>query len=212
MVRLGLVVGFCCRWCSYAAADLAGTSRMSYPPSVLVVRVPCSGAVDPGWILSALASGADAVFVAGCRRGECHYVDGNEKAEERVGFVKALLEGMGLEPERVELFLMSAGEPQKFVEAAREMSLRAERLPPLDRRALEVDVGELRGRRILALSAAAIARTASGSRLPSVPGLRSPVFSEECIGCGACVEACPEGALRSVDEGEYRVIEVSWSR
>lgn len=202
-----LVVGFCCNECAYAAADLAGSTHRTHPPNVLVVRVPCSGAVDPSWLLYALANGADAVFVAGCRRGECHYVDGNLKAEARVSFLKSLLEAVGVEPERVEMFFMAASEPHKFVEAAREMAARVERLPPLHRRE-SVPVGPKRDVLIRALQSIAV--EVRDVQLPAVPGFEVPVFDlEKCIGCRACVEACPNDALRSEDSGDYRVFILS---
>ncbi len=202
-----LVVGFCCNECAYAAADLAGSTHRTHPPNVLVVRVPCSGAVDPSWLLYALANGADAAFVAGCRKGECHYVDGNLKAESRVSFLKSLLDALGVEPERVEMFFMAASEPHRFVEAAREMAARAEALPPLHRRE-SVPVGPKREALIRALQSIAV--EVRDVRLPAIPGFEVPVFDlDRCIGCGACAEACPEGALLYEDRGDFRVFLLS---
>ncbi len=199
------VVGFCCNECAYAAADLAGSTHRTHPSNVLVVRIPCSGIVDPAWLLYSLARGADAVFVAGCRKGECHYVDGNFKAEKRVQFVKEILEAVGIEPERVEMFFMASSEPHKFVAAAEEMASRAERLGPLERRSVERD-----GKKVtLARALAAIAREIRDVELPEIPGFQVPVFSEECVACGACVEACPEGALRISESDAKRRIELS---
>ncbi len=203
------VVGFCCNECAYAAADLAGSTHRVHPPEVLVVRIPCSGIVDPSWLVYALAKGADAVFVAGCRKGECHYVDGNFKAESRVAFVKELLKSVGVEPERVEMFFMAASEPHKFVEAAKEMVRRVEELGPLERKGAPKREGK---KGVIASSLLAIAKTVIDAPLPEIPGFRVPNFSSECIGCGACVETCPERALKVRDYNGKRVIELNARR
>lgn len=125
------IVAFCCWWCAYGAADLAGTSKMHYPPNILIVRVPCSGRVDPLHILAAFENGADGVMVEGCLRdGGCHYIDGNMKAERRVKWLKEMLEAIGLGGDRLEMYFMSAGEPDKFVKAAHEFYERIKKLGP----------------------------------------------------------------------------------
>lgn len=114
-----VVVAFCCWWCAYGAADLAGMSKLEYPTNVRIVRVPCTGRVDPLHILEAFRDGADGVIVAGCLKdGGCHYVDGNMKAERRVKALKRALRSIGLGDERLEMYFMSAGMPDKFVECA----------------------------------------------------------------------------------------------
>ena len=103
-----LIIGFCCNWCSYAGADLAGVSRLQYPPNMRIVRVMCSGMVHPNLIIDALTKGADGVIICGCHIGDCHYIEGNLKAENRKEAIELLLEDFGLEPERFRLEWISA--------------------------------------------------------------------------------------------------------
>ncbi len=130
------IVAFCCRECAYAAADASANARTPLPPSVRLVLVPCSGRVSPLHLLTALAEGADGVMVAGCLEGQCHYREGNFNAIDRVTFVQRLLASVGVEPERVRMFTMSAGEPPKFVNAVRTMDRTIGALPPLERNTL----------------------------------------------------------------------------
>jgi len=116
-----IVVAFCCNWCSYAGADLAGTSRLQYPPNIRIVRVMCSGMVHPNLIIDALTKGADGVMVLGCHPGDCHYIDGNLKAEKRAEAIELMLEDFGLEPERFRLEWVSASEGPRFAQVATEM-------------------------------------------------------------------------------------------
>ncbi len=135
-VKLGgerTIVAFCCRECAYAAADAAANARTSLPPTVRLVLMPCTGRVSPLHLLSALADGADGAMVAGCLEGQCHYREGNFQAIDRVAFVQRLLESVGVEPERVRMFTMSAGDPPRFVAAVREMDRVIGSLPPLER-------------------------------------------------------------------------------
>ena len=104
------LIAFACNWCSYAAADLAGTSRIQYAPNVRVIRVMCSGMVDPIYILRAFEQGADGVLVTGCRPGDCHYISGNLRAEERVAKLKCIVHILGLEDERLKLKWVSTSE------------------------------------------------------------------------------------------------------
>ena len=122
------IVCFFCKWCTYAGADLAGTSRKQYPPNGVVVRVNCSGRIDPQHIIWALREGADGVLIGGCHPGDCHYQDGNHKTMRRVAFLKRMLEDMGIDPRRLHLEWISAAEGEKlvhvmgdFVEAVKEM-------------------------------------------------------------------------------------------
>jgi F420-non-reducing hydrogenase iron-sulfur subunit len=126
-----VIVGFLCNWCSYRAADLAGTSRLQYAPNLRVIRVMCSGRVDPQFILKALKSGADGVLVAGCHPGECHYVEGNIKALRRFKLLKHLLRQLGVEEERVQLVWASASEGIILAKAIDEMTEQLRPLGPL---------------------------------------------------------------------------------
>jgi len=114
------IIGFLCNWCSYAGADLAGTSRMKYPPNIKSIRVMCSGRVDPVFILEALKKGADGVLVAGCHPGDCHYQSGNYKTNRRIKLLKKLLEEMAIDPKRVRFEYVSASEGQKFAQIVTE--------------------------------------------------------------------------------------------
>lgn len=108
------IVAFLCNWCSYAGADLAGVSRMQYPANVRVVRVPCSGRVDPLYIIKALQEGADGVLVSGCHPGDCHYISGNLVARRKFAMLKSFLEYLGIEKERVQFSWVSASEGGRF--------------------------------------------------------------------------------------------------
>jgi F420-non-reducing hydrogenase iron-sulfur subunit len=116
-----IVVAFCCNWCSYAGADLAGTSRLQYPPNVRIIRVMCSGMVHPNLVIDALTKGADGVLICGCHPGDCHYIDGNLKAEKRAEAIRLMLEDFGLEPERFRLEWVSASEGPRFAQVIRDM-------------------------------------------------------------------------------------------
>jgi F420-non-reducing hydrogenase iron-sulfur subunit len=117
-----LIVGFCCNWCSYAGADLAGINRFNYPANVRIIRVLCSGRVNPMFVVRALQRGADGVLVAGCHPGDCHYSTGNYFTRRRFHIVKRQLEHIGLEPERVQLHWISAAEGRKFADVVTEMT------------------------------------------------------------------------------------------
>ncbi len=110
------IVAFLCNWCSYAGADLAGTSRIQYPPNTRNIRVMCSSSVDPIYILKALLNGADGVLIGGCHPGDCHYVSGNYKARRRITLVKQILKQFGIDEKRVCFEFISASEGNKFAE------------------------------------------------------------------------------------------------
>ncbi len=116
MARDPKILAFLCRWCSYAGADLAGTSRFTYPPNVRIVQVPCSGRVDPVMIFKALVEGYDGVLVAGCHPGDCHYGTGNYHARRKLAVARRLLETVGVHPDRMFFTWVSAAEGRKFAE------------------------------------------------------------------------------------------------
>jgi len=125
-----LIVGFCCNWCSYAGADLAGVSRLQYPPNIRIVRVMCSSMVHPNIVIDALTKGADGVLICGCHPGDCHYEDGNLKTEKRADAIFLMLEDFGLEAERFRLEWVSASEGPKFAQVAKEFTEQVKKLGP----------------------------------------------------------------------------------
>jgi F420-non-reducing hydrogenase iron-sulfur subunit len=115
------IVAFLCNWCAYTGADLAGTSRLQYPPNVRSIRVMCSGGVDPIYVIKALLEGADGVLIGGCHPGDCHYQSGNLKARRRVAILRSILDELGLDPDRVWLRWISASEGKVFADTITEM-------------------------------------------------------------------------------------------
>jgi F420-non-reducing hydrogenase iron-sulfur subunit len=115
------IIAFLCNWCTYAGADLAGTSRIQYPPNIRIIRLMCSGALDVTYVLKALLEGADGVLIGGCHPGDCHYQSGNYKARRRVAILKSILEQMGFDADRVWLRWISASEGQYFADTVKEM-------------------------------------------------------------------------------------------
>jgi len=125
------IIGFLCNWCSYAGADLAGVSRIQYPPNIRIIRVMCSGRIDPAFVLEAFKDGADGVLVAGCHPpSDCHYISGNFKALRRITLLKKALKEFGLEPERLRLEWISASEGDKFAAVVRDMVEELKNLGP----------------------------------------------------------------------------------
>jgi F420-non-reducing hydrogenase iron-sulfur subunit len=125
------IVGFLCKWCAYTGADLAGTSRIKYPPNVNPIRVNCSGRVDPSLVLKALTTGADGVLIAGCHPGDCHYTSGNIKTLRRFRLLQRLLDQFGIERERVRLEWVSASEGERYARIVEQMTEEIRRLGPL---------------------------------------------------------------------------------
>jgi F420-non-reducing hydrogenase iron-sulfur subunit len=124
------IVAFLCNWCSYAGADLAGVSRLQYPANVRVIRVPCSGRVDPLYIIKALQEGADGVLVSGCHPGDCHYISGNLVARRKFAMLKSFLEYIGIEPERVQFSWVSASEGGRFASLIEKVVCDVQKLKP----------------------------------------------------------------------------------
>lgn len=125
-----LIVSFCCNWCSYAGADLAGVSRLQYPPNIRIIRVMCSGMVHPNLVIDALTKGADGVLICGCHPGDCHYKEGNLKAEKRAEAIILMLEDFGLEEARFRLEWVSASEGPRFAQVVREFTKKIKELGP----------------------------------------------------------------------------------
>ncbi len=137
-----VIVAFCCHYCAYTAADMAGTQRISYPSNVKIIRVPCSCKVDALHLIKAFEKGADGVYVAGCLKGDCHFKNGNDAAANRVKYVKQYLEEIGIESERLEMFRMSAGMGYQFAQTAKDMTEKIRELGPSP---INVAIAQLNG-------------------------------------------------------------------
>ena len=125
------IVAYCCNFCAFAAADLAGAMRVQYPPNVRIILLPCTGKVDAIVLMKAFEDGADAVFVAGCLEGQCHFIEGNLRAKKRVAYVKRLFGEVDIEPERIEMFNLSSAMGGRFAEIVEEMTERVKKLGPI---------------------------------------------------------------------------------
>ncbi len=133
------IIGFLCNWCSYAGADLAGVSRIQYPPNIRIIRVMCSGRIDPAFVLEAFKDGADGVLIAGCHLpSDCHYISGNFKALRRITLLRTVLKDFGIESERLRLEWISASEGDKFAAVVRDMVDEVKRLGPIPQTSKEV--------------------------------------------------------------------------
>ncbi len=122
------IVAFCCHYCSYAAADLAGSMRLQYPTNIKIIKIPCTGKIDVMYLLSAFEEGADGVIVAGCEEGSCHFITGNIRAKKKVQYTKKILDEIGIGGERLEMYNLSAAMGQKFADITREMTERIKKL------------------------------------------------------------------------------------
>ena len=153
-----LILAFCCHYCAYAAADLAGSMRLQYPSNVRVLRLPCTGKLEVNYLLTAFEHGIDGVIVAGCLEGGCHFLEGNLRARKRVERAKKLLAEIGLEPERLEMFNLSSAEGIRFAEIVTTMNERLARLgkSPLrpDRQTVQKNIQEMTDQAEAALAGA----------------------------------------------------------
>jgi F420-non-reducing hydrogenase iron-sulfur subunit len=212
-------VVFACNWCSYTAADLAGTTRLRMPAGFTVIRVMCSGRVDPLFILQAFALGADAVLVTGCHPGDCHYTSGNLHARRRVDFMEQVLDRLGLSG-RLEMCYISAAEATRFQQVMSETVERVRRLgpsplspsspqlPPHKREAFRALLRHLADR-----LAADLPTKASVPEELVAEGYGEPVYDRElCIGCGACAASCPQQNIELTDADATRTISRFHSR
>lgn len=122
------IVAFCCHYCSYAAADLAGSMRLQYPSNIKIIKIPCTGKIDIMYLLSAFEEGADGVIVAGCEEGSCHFITGNIRAKKKVKYTKNILDEIGIGGERLEMYNLSAAMGQKFADITREITEKVKKL------------------------------------------------------------------------------------
>ena len=134
------IIAFCCHYCAFTAADLAGTMRLQYPTNIRIVRLPCTGKADANMVLQAFVEGADGVMVNGCEPGSCHFIQGNLRAAKRVGYAKKLLKEAGINPEKLEMFHIAASQGPLFAQTAREFIERIAKLMDIDEKTQERDV------------------------------------------------------------------------
>lgn len=199
------IVMFCCNWCSYAASDAAGVARMKIKPYFNVIRVMCTGRVDPLFILQAFILGADGVMVAGCHPGECHYRKGNLDAYRRISFLRSVLAQAGL-GERLEMHFIAAGEPNKFQVEVNRFVEKIQTLGPSPLKGKNKKPLEEPTKRQTLLSALTLIFNMTGakpepwspaSEEEMIEGFGFPVYDpDKCLGCGACMRLCPEEAIR----------------
>ncbi|MCJ7818141.1 MAG: hydrogenase iron-sulfur subunit [Candidatus Thorarchaeota archaeon] len=206
------ILAMCCNWCSYAGADLAGTSRMTMPPNLRVIRVNCTGRIDPLFILQALEAGADAVLISGCHEGDCHYVTGNVFSKKRFMFFKKILEQFGL-GDRVDFVHVSAAEGNKWAAITTEFVERIKKLGPTpvknvtDLTDISIDDDHSRKGRIHEIIVSLSNRLGYEPKKPLhfdpeevVEGYGFPKRDpDKCIGCYACYNVCPEDAIKIED-------------
>jgi len=190
------IIGFLCNWCSYAGADLAGVSRIQYPPNIYIIRVMCSGRVDPPIVLGLLAEGADGIMITGCHIGDCHYISGNLQAKRKFALTKRLAEKAGLEPGRLRLEWISASEGQKFAQLVKEFTdqVRALGPSPLSGDKLDPDL-------LLNLRAAKAA--AEDSRLRELVGKEEKLVSEGNVYGEPFTQAEFDEAMAEAVDSEY---------
>lgn len=194
------IIAFACNYCSYAAADLAGVSRMQYPPHIRIIRVPCSGKVDMTYILRAFESGADGVIVCGCLEGGCHFVEGNLHEKARVNFLRDMLAAIGIDPLRVEMFNFSSSMAPRFIEIVNEVTQRIIKLgPAFLSKPKFTDKDEMSKREFLYAMLANLAQKSPEKPLVVPEKLkefgRIEYDPSKCIGCKKCRDICEEKAV-----------------
>jgi F420-non-reducing hydrogenase iron-sulfur subunit len=169
-----VIIGFTCNWCSYRAADLAGTARTKYPPNVRLIRLMCSGRLDPTFVLKAFAEGADGVMVSGCHPGECHYIEQNYKAMRRFQLLKRTIEALGIEPERLQLVWASAAEGVRLAGEIARVTEEVRAIGPLN-----WPVGEIVDMDAIDLEKAWEATGGDADGPPEIPGGANPDHAVE---------------------------------
>ncbi len=206
------ILAFCCNYCAYAAADLAGVSRMQYPTNVRIIRVPCSGKVDITYLFRAFETGADGVIVAGCLEGGCHFVEGNLHAKARVNFAREILNAIGINGDRLEMFNISSSMAPQFVKIIEEMTARISKLGPAFPRKLSLTERRMENskREFLYQLVTNIALKKPEKPIP-VPEKLQEFGSidcdvKKCIGCRKCEEICPEEAIEFTQEFDLPAI------
>lgn len=195
------IIAFCCNYCAYAAADLAGVSRMQYPPQIRIIRVPCSGKVDITYLLRAFEAGADGVIVAGCLEGGCHFVEGNLHEKARVNFAREMLAAIGIDPLRLEMFNFSSSMAPRFIEIVNEVTERITKLGPAfpNGKPKFTEKDGLTKREFLYKMMANLATKAPDKKLVVPEKLkefgRIEYDATKCIGCKKCYDKCEERAI-----------------
>ena len=210
-----VIVGFCCNECAYAAADLAGSNHLSYPTNIRIIRVPCSGQVDWIHILRAFENGADGVFVAGCLKEQCHYGEGNYKAEDRVIFLKEILDNFGFE-NRLNIYFISASMANEFAKVCNEITVKIKEIgpSPLKNFKREYEISE--NKRQLFKNMIKILSDFStlkdmNFKIKNKGFGKIKIDSEKCLGCGACEFVCKNNALSiRLINGRYDIEHLYW--
>jgi F420-non-reducing hydrogenase iron-sulfur subunit len=205
------ILAFCCNYCAYAAADLAGTSRMQYPPNVRIIRVPCSGKVDITYLLRAFEAGADGVIVAGCLEGGCHFVEGNVHAKARVNFARELLDAVGINPNRLEMFNFSSSMAPTFIQIVNEVTTRIGKLGPTRTKKVKLtNKSDLTKREFLYQMLKNLSLKKPEKPITVPDKLREFGRIEydltKCIGCKKCEEVCEEKAVDFLREFDLPTI------
>lgn len=210
------IIVFACNECAYAAADLAGTSHFRYPTNIRIIRVPCSGQVDILHILKTFESGADGVLVEGCLKDQCHYVDGNYKAEERVNFLRDLLQHVGIEKDRLNIYFISAAMADEFARVSNEFTGCIKALGPSPLKKLKKksplssQKRELLRNMLLSISKelnTSKAKIKGKKYVESSQGFGEPILDEkQCIGCGACSFVCKDNAMTVEEKKDHALL------